>query len=130
MLVLDENVSENEIWRLRKAGIALRVIGVDIAPKSISDENIVPLLLTLKKPTFFTRDRDFWNADLCHPKYALVFLDVPEIEGEVARHIRLFLRDPRFKTAASRLGKVFQIQPSAIRYWLKDELRTAPWNKT
>lgn len=50
MIVLDENVSENEIWRLREAGIALRVIGPDISIKSVSDENIIPLLLKLKRP--------------------------------------------------------------------------------
>jgi hypothetical protein len=102
---------------------------VDIALKSISDENIIPLLLTLKKPTFFTRDRDFWKAELCHAKYAVVFLDIPENEGELAKYIRLFLRHPMFKTSALRLGRVFQIQPSGIRYWLKAQLRTVPWNE-
>jgi hypothetical protein len=51
MLVLDENVSENEIWRLREAGLNVRTIGQDIAVKSVSDENIIPALLKLKKPT-------------------------------------------------------------------------------
>jgi hypothetical protein len=76
MLVLDENVSENEIWRLREAGLNVRVIGQDIAIKSVSDENIIPALLELKKPTFFTRDRDFWKSRFRHDAYAIVFMDI------------------------------------------------------
>ena len=127
MIVLDENVSENEIWRLREGGIAPRVIGVDISLKSLSDENIIPLLLRLKKPTFFTRDRDFWKMELCHARYAIVFMDIPDHEGEIARYIRLFLRQPMFKTSGMRLGKVFQLQPSGVRYWNKGQLLTSVW---
>jgi hypothetical protein len=127
MLVLDENISEYEIWRLREAGVAVRVVGQDLAIKGVSDENIPRLLLKLKKPTFFTRDRDFWKATLRHPAYALVFLDVPEHEGEIAKYIRLFLRRSSFNTAAKRLGKVFQLQTSKITVWDGQISTSMPW---
>jgi hypothetical protein len=115
MLILDENVSENEIWRLREAGLAVRVIGQDIAVKSVSDANIIPILLKLKKPTFFTRDRDFWKPQLRHERYAIVFMDIPEHEGEIAKCIIQFLRHPAFNTATKRLGRLFHIQALQIQ---------------
>jgi hypothetical protein len=128
MLIADENVSENEIWRLREAGFAVRVIGQDVAVSSVSDENILPVLRRLKKPTFFTRDRDFWKAALCHASYALVYLDIAEHEGEVARCIIKFLHHPSFKTAANRLGSVFRIAPQSIQYWRLRQFHSESWD--
>src|SRR5258706_4583452 len=59
MLILDENISEIEAWRLREWHMAVRQIGRDVAKISTSDENILPVLHRLKRPTFFSRDRDF-----------------------------------------------------------------------
>ncbi|MDA1272959.1 MAG: hypothetical protein O2960_02750 [Verrucomicrobia bacterium] len=117
MLVIDESISENEVWRLREWRIAVRVIGEDLADKSISDENILSLLHRLKHPTFFTRDRDFWKAELSHPRYALVFMDIPEHEGLVATHIRRFLRHPSFNSNLKRLGKVIHVHQTGIELW-------------
>ncbi len=61
MLIIDENISEIEVWRLREWGIAVRQIGPDLAKASTTDENILPVLHRLKHPTFFTRDEDFWT---------------------------------------------------------------------
>jgi len=57
---------------------------------------IIPLLHTLRRPTFFTRDHDFYKPDLCHPGYCLVFLDVAF--DEAADFIRRFLRHAAFRT--------------------------------
>jgi hypothetical protein len=57
MLLIDQNISEMEVWRLREWRIAVRVIGEEIAEKSINDENLLPVLHRLKRPTFFTKDR-------------------------------------------------------------------------
>ena len=82
MLVIDENISEIEVWRLRECGLAVRQIGPDVANQSIGDDDILPVLHRLKQPTFFTRDGDFWKPRLWHAGYCLVFMDVPELEGE------------------------------------------------
>ena len=81
MLIVDENVSEIEVWRLREWGIVVRQIGRDVAKVSAADENILPVLHRLKRPTFFSRDRDFWKSELVHRSYCLVFLDIREHEG-------------------------------------------------
>ena len=59
MLVIDENISEIEVWRLRECDLAVRQIGPDVANQSIGDDDILPVLHRLKQPTFFTRDGDF-----------------------------------------------------------------------
>ena len=117
MLVIDESISENEVWRLREWRIAVRVIGEDLADKSISDENILSLLHRLKQPSFFTRDRDFWKSELRHSRYALVYMDIPEHEGLVATYIKRFLRHPGFNTNLKRLGKVIHVHQTGIEVW-------------
>jgi hypothetical protein len=53
-------------------------------------DEIIPLLHTLKRPTFFTRDHDYYKPYLRHPGYCLALLDV-EFD-EAAEYIRRFLR--------------------------------------
>jgi hypothetical protein len=116
MFVLDENISESEVWRLRERGIPVRLLA-EVARKSIDDENIIPVLHRLKRPTFFTKDRDFWRRKLVHPAYCLVHLDVPEHEGVVADYIRRFLGHPMFARRADRMGAVARVHVDGIHVW-------------
>ena len=129
MLVCDENISEIEVWRLREWRIRVRQIGPDVADLSIGDDNILPLLHRLKQPTFFTRDGDFWNPRLRHAGYCLVFVDVPDHEGEVAAAIRRFVNHPAFDTHAKRSGKVVRVHADGVHYWERGhaEKRVEPW---
>jgi hypothetical protein len=129
MLAIDENISEIEVWRLREWRIRVRQIGPDVGDLSIGDDNILPLLHRLKQPTFFTRDGDFWNPHLWHAGYCLVFVDVPDREGEVAMAIRRFLNHPAFNTHAKRTGKVVRVHADGIHYWEGSlgPKRTEPW---
>src|SRR5262245_42999535 len=117
MLIVDENISEIETWRLREWGIRVRQVGVEIAQASIIDENIPPILLRLKHPTFFTRDEDFWKQRLAHKGYCLVFLDVREHEGTIAAGIRRFLHHHTFNTHRKRSGKVVRIRADGLSFW-------------
>ena len=76
---------------------------------------IIPLLHTLRRPTFFTRDHDFYKADLRHPGYCLVFLDVAF--DEAAEFIRRFLRHTAFRTQAQRMGRVIPTSNIEIRHF-------------
>ena len=116
MLIIDENISEIEVWRLRERRIAVRQIGPDLARPSIGDDNILPMLHRLKRPTFFTRDRDFWRRELAHARYCLVFLDIPEHEGQIAEAIRRFLRHPRFDAHAKRMGLVARVHFDGVDF--------------
>jgi hypothetical protein len=104
MFVIDENVSELEVLRLRKAGIRVRLIGDEVARIGDADENLLPILLRLKKPVLFSQDKDFFQLKWLHEDYALVWLDVhPNV---VAGYVQQFLRHPEFDT-----------QPNAWELW-------------
>lgn len=92
-------------------------IGPNIARTSTSDDDILPILHRLKRPTFFTRDEAFWKRRLAHARYCLVFLDIREKEGEIAAAIRRFLRHPVFNTHGKRMGKVVRIRLTGVNYW-------------
>jgi hypothetical protein len=115
MFVIDENVSELEVLRLRRAGIRVRLIGDDVARKGYTDENLLPVLRRLKQPVFFTQDQDFFQFRWLHADYALVWVDTHP--NAVAEHVRRFLRHPEFATQARRLGIVARVRASGITYW-------------
>jgi hypothetical protein len=62
MNVLDENIFEHHRQQLEAWNIRVRQVGVDIGKLGMDDgEEIIPLLHALRRPTFFTRDRDFYH---------------------------------------------------------------------
>ncbi|MBI4661330.1 MAG: hypothetical protein HY735_21110 [Verrucomicrobia bacterium] len=71
MIVLDENIIAGQRTQLRQWRIPFRQIGVELAGQGAEDPQILPLLLRLKQPTFFTRDFDFFKPHFCHPRYCL-----------------------------------------------------------
>ena len=128
MNVLDENIVSHQRQLLEDRGLHLRQIGFELGRAGMKDRNeVVPLLHTLRRPTFFTRDHDFYRADLRHAGYCLVLLDVKS--REAADFIRRFLRHPSFRTQAQRMGKVVRVRHSGLSWWevsAKTE-RAASW---
>ena len=121
MNLLDENIPRLQWEWLRQAGIPVRQIGFEFAYSSIADDSILVLLHRVKRVTFFTQDRDFFQWRLCHRAYCLVKLDVdPDDTGE---YIRRFLRQPGFKTEAERLGKVVRVHADGIQFWVTRSAR-------
>lgn len=120
MNVLDENVPDTERDLLTSWRVRVRHIGRDVSRPGVQDDAIIPFLLTLTRPTLFTRDRGFFNRTLCHASYGIVVLNVEELE--IAHFVRRLLRHPSFNTEAKRMGKVALVGHSAIRYW---QLRAA-----
>jgi hypothetical protein len=74
MNLLDENIIENQREILRRSGIAIRQVGYEVAHPGIKDHDIIPLLHSLRRTTFFTRDVNFYKRSLRHNNYYLVFL--------------------------------------------------------
>lgn len=76
----------------------------------------------LRRPTFFTRDQDFYHPWLRHPGYCLVFLEIKP--NEAARYIRHFLRYPMFRTQKQRMGIVARVHNDGINFWGIDAARS------
>ena len=115
MNILDENIIASQRQRLRSWRIPVRQIGVDIARKGLQDEEIIPLLRQLRRPTFFTRDRGFYRREVCHRQYSIAYLEVaPE---EVAIFVRRVLRHPRLNTQAKRMGTVVRASHRGLGLW-------------
>jgi hypothetical protein len=116
MIVLDENIDVFQRQQLERWGLHFRRIGGEVGHFGMKDCNeVIPLLHTLRRPTFFTRDRDFYQPWLRHSGYCLVFLEVtPNLAAHYLRH---FLRHPEFRTQAQRMGKVINVHQDGISYW-------------
>ena len=112
MNILDENVLEGQRRLLENWGISFRQIGYEIGRKGMQDGEIIPFLLRLRQPSFFTSDHHFYNPPLCHGRYCLVYLDVSQLEA--ANFIRRLLRHPEFDTVAKRMGAVIRVSHTGL----------------
>jgi hypothetical protein len=115
MLVLDENLPAGQQRLLRKWRMRFRCVGVEVAAFGDDDENLIPLLHRLPRPTFFTLDRDFFRVDWAHERYCLVWLNVAD--DYAAEFIRRFLRHSTFDTRAKRMGVVARVHAHGVIFW-------------
>jgi len=115
MNILDENLPEHQRQKLKNWRIRVYQIGDDIGKKGMKDDEIITLLLTKHRPTFFSRDDDFYKRQLCHARYCLVYLSVSRYDAAI--FIRRFLRHSKFNTQAKRMGTVVQISQIGIHLW-------------
>jgi len=115
MNILDHNFPENQLHNLSNWRIHFKKIGRDIGRPVWADwEEIRRLLHSLKQPTFFTRDNDFYHPRYLHAGHCIVFLDVPVLQS--SDFVRRFLRHPDFRTKRLRMGKVVRISAHRIIY--------------
>ena len=115
MNILDENISKNQRQLLESWRISMRQIGVNIGYSGMKDREIVSFLQQIRRPTFFTRDDDFFKPQLCHTRYGLVYLDVEKYES--AFFIRRFLKHKEFNTQARRMGNIIRVSNASLACW-------------
>ena len=115
MNVLDENILESQRQWLRGWRIPVRQIGLELGHKGMQDEEVIPFLLTLRRPTLFTRDLGLYSRSLCHERYCGVVLAVGQYE--VAHFIRRFLRHSAFTTQAERMGMIVRVMHTGLVAW-------------
>lgn len=112
MIVLDENFPETQRRLLRSWRVQVRQVGLDLGRAGMKDDEIIPLLRSIPRPTFITLDRDFYSGDLCERRFGLVMLSVSD--DVAASFSRRLLRHPSFNSTAKRLGTVLKITVSGI----------------
>lgn len=116
MNILDENIPKDQRQLLECWRIHIRQIGFNVGRRGMKDEDeIIPFLLRQHRPTFFTRDDDFYKPRLCHAKYSLVYLAVEKYEAAI--FVRRLLRHPEFDTQAKRMGAVFRVSSARLSCW-------------
>ena len=128
MNILDENVPESQRRLLKSSRVSIRQHGYDIGRKGMKDDDIIPLLHHLDRPTFFTLDSDFYDRGLCHEGYCLVHLDIDE--DSVAEHVRRLLRHREFDSKTKRMGRVIRVSPTKLSVWRihGDQERHLSWH--
>ena len=78
----------------------------------MDDEEIIPFLLTLRRPTLFTRDLGLYHSALRHARYCLVTLAVRQYEA--AHFVRRLLSHRDFNTQAKRMGTVIRVMHTGL----------------
>lgn len=81
----------------------------------MKDDELIPLLHLLDRPTFFTLDGDFYDRRLCHEGYGLVHVDVHE--EMAAEYVGRLLRHRSLNSKAKPVGRVIRASPAAITFW-------------
>ena len=115
MNILDENIIKSQRQLLKSWRIRIRQIGYEVGRMGIKDDEIIPLLLELRRATFFTRDLGFYQRSLCHKRYCLVCMAVEK--HEAALFIRRLLRHGEFDTQAKRIGTVIRVSRKGLFVW-------------
>jgi hypothetical protein len=114
--ILDEDIDIIQRKLLLARKVHFRQIGHEIGRFGMKDrDDVVPLLHSLRNPTFFTRDHGYYSINLRHAGYCLVHLDVRY--NEVAEYIPRFLRHKAFRAQAQRMGKVVRVRHTGLSYW-------------
>jgi hypothetical protein len=115
MNILDENIPDGQSAILRDWRVAFRQIGQDVGRAGMKDDEIIPLLHELDRPTFVTLDDDFYDRRLCHAGYCLVHLDIDD--ELTAEFVRRLLRHRELNTKAKRMGCVVRASSTGIAAW-------------
>ena len=115
MNILDENIPKSQRQLLESWGIPVRQIGFNVGRRGLQDDEIVPFLHQQRRPTFFTRDGDFYDRRLCHAKYGVVYLAVEREEAAV--FVRRLLRHPELNSMIKRMGTVIRVSRAGITGW-------------
>lgn len=115
MNILDENISKSQRQLLEGWRISIKQIGVNTGRSGMKDNEIIPFLLELRRPTFFTRDDGFFKPYLAHARYGLIYLDVEK--SEAAIFIRRLLKHSEFNTQVKRMKNVIRVSHAGLACW-------------
>jgi hypothetical protein len=118
MILLDENIVSNQVQLLRAWKIRVRQVGEALRRTGLSDSALLAKIRRLGNVIFFSRDSDFYDPHLCHPKLCLVWLDVEQ--GETATFVRRTLRHPALRTWSARSACVVRVARVALLLWRRN----------
>lgn len=84
----------------------------------ILDDRVPAILQGIKQPSFITIDQDFWDKDLCHPAYAVLYFALRDDQQELLPGLlRSLVRRSEFRARVQRMGKVARVSSGTIDWW-------------
>jgi len=76
------------------------------------------LLRHLKRRTFITIDKVFYNRKLCDNAYCLIYFHLAmEQQNQIPILLRRLFRIEGFRSVQERMGKVIHVSSEQIRYY-------------
>ena len=128
MIVLDENFPRGQRELLKSWRFPARQIGIDLGREGMKDDELIPFLVQLTRPTHFTLDRGWYERKLVHKRYGIFVLECRF--SEAAAFTRRVLRYPEFNTQAKRLGKVVRASHDGLTGWTLASESEQHWDWT
>jgi len=113
--ILDENIIKSQRQLLKSWRIPTYQIGDEVGQKGMKDDEIIPLMHQLRRPTFFTRDLGFYERRLGNKHYCLVCMAVKKHES--AFFVRRFLSHYEFDTKSKRMGTIIRLSCKGLNVW-------------
>jgi len=119
LIVVDEHLSYDDVTQALQNWITAEQIGVELrGAKGLSDEQIPSLLRRLKRRTFITIDKVFYNRKLCDNVYCLIYFHLAmEQQNQIPILLRRLFRIEGFRGVRERMGKVIHVSSEQIRYY-------------
>ncbi|MBI1926164.1 hypothetical protein HYR99_18170 [Candidatus Poribacteria bacterium] len=117
-IILDEHLDPEKMLPALRSWTTVQRI-VDVRPgEVIKDDRVLQLLHTLKQPTFVTIDDGFWDKNLRHPGYCILYFAFSDDQqDQIPPLLRQLFRFDAFKTKRARMGKVARVHPTYVDYW-------------
>jgi hypothetical protein len=132
-LILDEQLSVPRVVEPILKWIRAEQVQQLRPGQRIGDDRVPAILRTLKQATFVTIDHDFWDRQLCNPRYCILYFALrKEQQDQLPDLLRALLRQPEFSTRARRMGKLARISTVRIDYWQfpAQQLQRIEWKIT
>ena len=119
LIVVDEHLPYDDVNQALRNWITAEQIGVELrGAKGLSDEQIPSLLRHLKRRTFITIDKVFYNRKLCDNAYCLIYFHLAmEQQNQIPILLRRLFRIEGFRSVQERMGKVIHVSSEQIRYY-------------
>jgi len=117
-IILDEHLNRKRVLIPIHSWTTVQSID-DLRPHEvIKDDRVLQLLHTLKQPTFVTIDDGFWDKNLRHPGYCLIYFVLSDDQqDQIPPLLKQLFRFDAFKTKAARMGLVARVHPPHVDYW-------------
>ena len=117
-IILDAHLNRKKVLMPIQSWTTAQRI-VDLRPHEvIKDDRVLQLLHTLKQPTFVTIDDGFWDKNLRHPGYCILYFALSDNQqDQIPPLLRQLFRLDAFKTKRARMGKVARVHPTRMDYW-------------